>query len=262
MEGAFVPVEPTTGLRPAARFDLGRSGRFSSDEGCPSFRATLHRRRTSPMTTSEPNPVPLHPATLDPALEGRVLSPAGDSYYRVRCTTLSVGGMYVSSSRAPPPLLSDVRIVLELHGTFLECRCEVVRHVAVEQAARWGMPEGFAVQFVDTHPGFQRTLHHLVDELRTGGVGGGTKPAHDDRLADEALRAYRRGPYAHPEQVLGLPKGADLNEVRRAAKDARRHLEELKQRPLSATQRRQVHQAIEQVVQALLALCRERHATA
>jgi eukaryotic-like serine/threonine-protein kinase len=185
------------------------------------------------------------PEDPPPPLRGRVLSPNGTALYQASCITVSIGGMYVCTAQDPPAIFERLRILLELQGTLLECPCEVVRHVSRSQAVAWGIPLGFGVQFSDHSAAFRAAIRQALERPRA---------PRDDPEAERVLRNYRRGIQEDPHAILGLAKNATPNQVRRAAREARQRLEGLKQRPLSPSQRHQIHLAIEQVDQALLAL--------
>jgi len=150
---------------------------------------------------------------------------AGD-VVRLRAAEVTRGGLFLCCEAPPPPLLSPVRLRLRDGERAIEISGEVVRHVSAEDAARWRMQPGFAVQLgpLDTAA---RTAIDALASQRARPPNQATallKPA-PLALAELELRAAT-GPYA----LLGCGEDAEFTDVRGRARALRREIEELRSR--------------------------------
>jgi serine/threonine-protein kinase len=143
--------------------------------------------------------------------------------------------MFVGAD-ALPPLQSRAGVVLS-HPSLrsgVELQAEVVRHVGPAEAAAWKMAAGFALQFLDPPPEARAALAQLAALSDDGapqpaGPPRASAAAIDERLA--ALEARRAGGHY---ALLGLPQDAEFADVRRALRELRDELEEVRSRPLAA----------------------------
>jgi len=152
-------------------------------------------------------------------------------------------------TETPPPLFTQVKLVLELRGGELSCTGQVVRHVTPEQSGAWGMAPGFGVELQHVPADFHETFMRLLAGERTPVPFVQGNPA-----AEEVLRGYRNRPQGDHYALLGLPLDAPRERVREVARQARQSLESLLSSPVSAEQRTQVERQLERVAQALSVL--------
>ncbi|MBZ4418683.1 serine/threonine protein kinase [Myxococcus sp. RHST-1-4] len=167
----------------------------------------------------------------------------------LRCEWMGRAGLFLHSEAAPPPLLSDVGLLLRLPGGELACTGQVVRHVTAEQARAWRMASGFGVQLRDSSPAFQEALTRMKSGARLEpptpvpvSVSG-----QEDAVAESTLKGFRSRLTGDHYSALEVPRDATHETVRAAAQKARAALEPLKTRTLSMGQRAQLEKAEERV---------------
>lgn len=208
-----------------------------------------------PASRVEAPPQPPAPGRPIP-LENEVFFPAtirlNGQLQRVRCTELSRGGMFICSDNLSAPIRSQLAVSLEAQGRTLECLCEVVRVVTLEQAAQWRMRPGLAVEWVGASP----QLREDLERLRQGkslSTPPAPRPAEtiDDPITEEVLRSFRRRLNGDHYGVLGVPPDADFERIRLAGSKARRELEAVQRRPMTAAQRTRWQAALDHVAQAV-----------
>jgi serine/threonine-protein kinase len=193
-------------------------------------------------------PEPAAPATFT----ARVRVAGAPQSQELRCEWVGRAGLFLHSEGTPPPLLSDVGLLLRLPGGELACTGQVVRHVTAEQARAWRMAPGFGVQLRDTSPAFQEALARMKSGQRLepptpvpASVSG-----QEDAVAERALKGFRSRMAGDHYAALELPRDAPHEAVRAAVQKARAVLEPLKARPLSMGQRAWLEKAEERVATA------------
>ncbi|WP_233261842.1 serine/threonine-protein kinase [Vitiosangium sp. GDMCC 1.1324] len=169
------------------------------------------------------------------------------------CERVGRAGLFLSTGEEPPPLLSDVSLLLRLPGGELPCTGQVVRHVTGEQARAWNMAPGFGVELRDATPSFQQTFARLLAGERPPEPTPPPAP-QDDARAEPVLREFRQRLSGDYYAVLGVPRNEDADMVRAHARECRNRLEPLLLLPLSPGQRALVQRALSKVAQALLVL--------
>ena len=147
-------------------------------------------------------------------------------------------------------MFSRVTLTIPKVGTV---QGDVVRHVSADQAQAWNMPQGFGVQFTSVRPEQREALDMLTKGLP---VSPTEPPAPaptvtDDRIAEIALADFRKRIQGDHYVVLGLPQDVDVPQVRSKGREITRQLAELKKRPVSPSQERQIDAASERVHQAV-----------
>ena len=204
-------------------------------------------------------------AALVSALEPQQAAPAAHFTARVRvagaphsqelrCEWMGRAGLFLHTEGVPPPLLSDVGLLLRLPGGELACTGQVVRHVTAEQARAWRMVSGFGVQLRDTSPAFQEALTRLKSGGRIDPPTPPPSSAKEDMMAEGVLKGFRSRLMGDHYVALDVPREATLETVRAAANRLRAALEPLKQRVLSLGQRAQLERAQERVAAAIQVL--------
>ncbi len=168
----------------------------------------------------------------------------------LRCEWMGRAGLFLHSDALPPPLLSDVGLLLRLPGGELACTGQVVRHVTAEQARAWRMAPGFGVQLRDNSPAFQEALVRMKSGARLDPPTPVPVSGQEDALAERALKGFRSRMSGDHYTALELPRDASHEAVRSAVQKARAALEPLKTRTLSMGQRAQVERAMERVAAA------------
>jgi eukaryotic-like serine/threonine-protein kinase len=169
------------------------------------------------------------------------------------CERAGRTGLFLRTPEPPPPLLSDVSLLLRLPGGELPCTGLVVRHVTAEQARAWNMGPGFGVELRDATPSFQVAFDRLLAGERPP---ESTPPAapRDEARAEPVLREFRQRLGGDHYAVLGVPRDVDAETVRTQARDARNRLESLLVLPLSPGQRALVQRTLARVAEALFVL--------
>ncbi len=180
-----------------------------------------------------------------PAFQARVSLKDGEAPQRLGCDQVGRTGLFLRTE-TPPPLLTRVKLTLELPGGELPCTGQVVRHVTPDQAKAWRMVPGFGVELLQVTPGFQETFTRLLAGERTSAA-----PVRDNPEAEAVLRDFRGRAQGDHYMLLGVPLDAPRERVREAARLARQTLESLLSGVLSADQRVQVERQLERVSQAL-----------
>ena len=183
-----------------------------------------------------------------PAFQARLSVKDGEAPRRLGCDQVGRSGLFLRTD-APPPMLTQVRMLLELPGGELPCTGLVVRHVTPGQAQAWGMEPGFGVELQHVAADFHETLTRLLSGTRAPAA-----PVRDNPEADNVLRDFRNRAQGDHYAMLGLALDATRERVREAARLARQTLESLLSGALSADQRTQVERQLERVSQALLVL--------
>ena len=183
-----------------------------------------------------------------PSFQARVSVKDGEAPRRLGCDQVGRSGLFLRTD-APPPLLTRVRLLLELPGGELPCTGQVVRHVTPAQAEAWGMVPGFGVELQHVTSDFHETLTRLLSGERTPAPVARSNPE-----AENVLRDFRNRAQGDHYALLGLALDATRERVREAARLARQTLEPLLSGALSAEQRVQVERQLERVSQALLVL--------
>jgi serine/threonine-protein kinase len=209
--------------------------------------ATAAELRTAPARTPAPVPVMGQPFTARVPVHGSL----GVREYP--CERVGRTGLFLRTPEPPPPLLSDVSLLLRLPGGELPCTGQVVRHVTAEQAQAWNMAPGFGVELREATPAFQVSFNNLLAGERPPEVTPPATPQGDAR-AESVLREFRQRLAGDHYAVLGVPRDADADRVRTQAREARGRLEPLLALPLSPGQRALVQRALTKVAEALQVL--------
>nr|WP_228530799.1 MULTISPECIES: serine/threonine-protein kinase [Myxococcaceae] len=170
---------------------------------------------------------------------------------RLACERVGRSGLLLRTERAPPPLFSQVALLLQLPGGELPCTGQVVRHVTAEQARTWGMAAGYGVELRDATPALLEALARLLSGERLAPPMAPGPAPRESAEAERCLRDFRRRLQGSHYAVLGVPPNAGQEALRDAARACRRTLEPLLSGPLSAAQRTQVEGTLERVSRAL-----------
>ncbi|QSQ22878.1 serine/threonine protein kinase [Pyxidicoccus parkwayensis] len=138
-------------------------------------------------------------------------------------------GFFAAWQGALPPLAARVPAELTFAGRTVWCVCDVVRHVTQDEARIWNVAAGIFVQYAEPGEPLLQLLAQVLASTR--------KPPRPDvelaRLLSRAA-AVAKDPYT----LLGAPRHADFEEVRRRASAALRRLDGFRQRVLPEPQRR------------------------
>ncbi|MDP1829419.1 MAG: serine/threonine-protein kinase [Archangium sp.] len=209
------------------------------------------------MTPSVPGPQsssPSGPASAAPprhiaSFEVEVKPDQGPTV-KLHVQDVSRAGCFLCSTSAPPRVFSRVMLTIPQVGTV---QGDVVRHVSAEQAQAWNMPQGFGVQFTSVRPEQREALDMLTKGLPVSPPEppGAAASATDDRVAEIALGDFRKRIQGDHYVVLGLAQDADVPTVRSKGREVSRQLLELRKRPVSPNQARQIDAAMERVHQAV-----------
>jgi serine/threonine-protein kinase len=156
----------------------------------------------------------------------------GDASHHLVAVELTRGGLFLGSESDLPPLFSRVALTLS-HPSLrarLELSGEVVRHVSADEAGRWHMSPGFAVQLVELTPAQRAAITDLIEATR-----GAPPPAElavvVPRTAAALLRELEERPAVTHYGFLGLPVDAEFSEIRKASRELRAGLEAIRARP-------------------------------
>lgn len=204
-------------LHPEERFASARA-----------LRAALRQALRRPGTRPQPAPAELHVALEDSERPGLWLARVGD---------VSPEGLFVHRGAPLPPLGTRLRAELALNGWVLACRCDVVRHVAGEEARTWLGGTGFYVAFAEPLEDVRR----LVAQALVGAPEEGADPELALLLA-RALPCSR-----NPYRLLALPSEADFTSVHKSAARAERRLSAFLSRPLPPGQRQSLQELLGKV---------------
>ncbi len=162
---------------------------------------------------------------------------------------VSRAGCFLCSTSAPPRVFSRVLLTIPNVGSV---QGDVVRHVSADQAQAWNMPQGFGVQFTSVKPEQREALDMLTKGLPISPHVPPTEvTAIDDRVTEIALADFRKRIQGDHYVVLGLAQDVDIPTVRSKGREIARHLAELRKRPVSPSQVRQIDAALERVQQAV-----------
>jgi serine/threonine-protein kinase len=157
------------------------------------------------------------------------------------CTELTRAGAVLCTEGPLPPLRSRVALTLKLRDRSLPCTAEVVRHIPPALAAAWGIHAGFAVEFI----GLSATAREALASLRQAHAPTPVTPPQslpDDPQAERLLAQLLKRMISDPYALLSLPRDATFERVHQHVRDARRGVEALAARPLSARQARELAQ--------------------
>ena len=169
---------------------------------------------------------------------------------KLQVQDVSRAGCFLCSTSVPPRVFSRVMLSIPNVGTV---QGDVVRHVSADQAQAWNMPQGFGVQFTSVRPEQREALDMLTKGLPISPLEPPAPAAAitDDRIADIALADFRKRIQGDHYVVLGLPQDIDIPQVRSKGREIARQLGELRKRPVSPHQARQIDAALERVHQAV-----------
>ena len=212
----------------------------------PGLRQTPAAKGVSPSSVSGPGASvpPRHIASFEIELK-----PDQGPLQKLQVQDVSRAGCFLISTAPPPRVFSRVTLTLPGVGTV---QGDVVRHVSADQAQAWHMPQGFGVQFNSVRPEQREALDLLTKGLPISPTETPAQStAADDRVADLALGEFRKRIQGDHYVVLGLPVDVDIPQVRAKGRELTRHLLELRKRPISTAQERQIDAAMERVHQAV-----------
>ncbi|WP_233278154.1 protein kinase domain-containing protein [Myxococcus stipitatus] len=205
--------------------------------------------RAALATALEPEPEPV--ASPPPGFTARVRVAGAPHSHELRCEWVGRAGLFLHANTLPPPLLSDVGLLLRLPGGELACTGQVVRHVTEEQAKAWRMSPGFGVQLRDNSPAFHDALARLKSGARLEPPTPPPSSLREDAVAERVLLGFRARLAGDHYAVLEVPRDATAETLRAGGHRARAALEPLKSRSLSQGQRAQLERAEERVTSAL-----------
>jgi serine/threonine-protein kinase len=202
-----------------------------------------------PASVGQPNPAaaaapPRHVARFE--VEAKLETGA---VQKLQCQDVSRAGCFLLSSAPPPRVFSRLSVTLPGVGAL---QGDVVRLVSAEQAQAWNMPQGFGVQFVGVKPEQRESLDRLTHGLPVAPTE--PKPVAtpaDDTVAEKVLGDLRRRIQGDHYVVMAVPHDADVATVRAKGRDLARQLVELKKRPLSPAQEKQVDAAMTRIREAV-----------
>jgi serine/threonine-protein kinase len=172
--------------------------------------------------------------------EVKVFDAPGGQARTLRCTDLSRGGMFLHTEGAVPPMFARFKVALVLPDGEFPLKAEVVRHVTVDQSRAWNMPVGFGVQFIELTPAQRDDLANLARGLPRFQSAAQRAEEKDDSRAEEVLGPWLKRLSGSHYELLRAADDIDFPEVRHLVRDARKALEALANRPLSARQRDQL----------------------
>jgi serine/threonine-protein kinase len=213
-----------------ARAHLGQAETGAAAPQAPSQPPTALVPPPPPQPRAAPPAPPIPPASLV-----KVELASGDSIRRLTAVEVTRGGLFLGAERDLPPLFSRVSMGL-LHPSLkarLQLTGEVVRHVSAEEAGRWHMAPGFAVQLVELTPEARAALTDLAEATRGAPAPAAPGVAASAPPLDFAaqLRDLEERPTALHYGLLGLPLDAEFSEIRRSARELRVRLEAIRARP-------------------------------
>ncbi len=234
---------------------------FAAADGNAAARATpspprgLDQHMGTPVqvaaATKPPTPAPPHVATASPRFVTRFDVEAKMENGAVKtlpCGDLSRAGCFVVSTELPR-VFSRVTLTLPSVGSM---QAEVVRHVTAEQALAWNMPQGFGVQFSSVKPEQREALDRLTRGLPVAPLAPKPEVSNaDDVAAEKVLGELRKRIQGDHYVVLSLGNDTDVPGVRQRGREMVSRLTELKNRPLSDGQIKQVDAAIDRIRQAV-----------
>jgi serine/threonine-protein kinase len=206
--------------RPEERFaDMARFGEALA-------RARLAATATEPAT--EPARAPAPPA---PPVARLGVHLAGEASPRELVPSqLTRGGVYLASEPPLPPARSRaVVLVPGAGGAPTAVPAEVVRVVEPRDAVGWGLPPGFALQFLAATPAERAALDRLA-----GATPATPRAEPSDESAAAMLDELEARSGGTHYELLGLPPDAELKDVQSRARSLRVQLERLRDRKLSA----------------------------
>jgi hypothetical protein len=213
----------------------------SATKGAPESSAAPPSASLRP-PSRPPTPMPA-PNTIG---EAEVSTERGQALGVFPCTSVSRGGLFLCTEGPLPPLMSLVRLRLPQLGG-LTCEAQVVQHLRPDKAKQWHMSPGFGVQFGV----LSEVQRSVLKEAALGHVVPPTplpaRPDRDDALAAAALARYAPKAGQDWYALLGVKREADFDEIRQKAREAKRTLEALAERPLSEGQRTQLAATIKRI---------------
>ncbi len=190
-----------------------------------------------PKTAVTPAPAEQRYATrMSVQLPARILDAQEVHQFDAICTELSRGGLYVCHTGAAPAVFTRLKVVLVVNGQLLECPAEVVRQVSPQDAERWQMSPGFAVQFLQPTAELKETITQILKSVAAIHPGTGIasrlqKIAASDFYSVLELPADATGPQIRQkaeellEQLRSAEKDAPSDQVRRHLAEARQKVE-------------------------------------
>ncbi len=175
-----------------------------------------------PVVATPGEPLPRHEAKFDAVvtrLDGVALG-------TLKCTDISKGGMFLSTTAPLPAVFTRVKVMIP--SADLTLLAEVVRHVPADQARAWNMSPGFGVQFLDVTPSLRDTLTRLVQGLPM--QPRPTASGVYSRAIEQELEKYRLRLNGDHYEVLGLTADADFEQLRARAREEEAQLAELRKK--------------------------------
>ncbi len=177
-----------------------------------------------------------HATRMSVQLPARILDAQDAHQFDAICTELSRGGLYVCHTGAAPAVFTRLKVVLVVNGQLLECPSEVVRQVSPEDAERWQMSPGFAVQFLQPTAELKETITQILKSVAAMHPGTGIaarlqKIAASDFYSVLELPADTTGPQIRQkaeelqEQLRSAEKDAPSDQVRRHLAEARQKVD-------------------------------------
>ena len=147
---------------------------------------------------------------------------------RLRAAEVAHGGIFFCDEGPLPPLFSRVQVLVPVDGSApVEVMGEVVRHVTADDAGRWKMPPGFAVQLRTLDASQRASVEALETRLATRPP---RTPQPAPLPAPLALLSLDRRAAAGPYELLGAKSDAGFPEIRERARALRAEIESVRLR--------------------------------
>jgi tRNA A-37 threonylcarbamoyl transferase component Bud32 len=188
-----------------------------------------------------------------PSFAGTLLL-AGAPARAVSMQDLSRGGLFVNLEGPLPQPFTRLRVSLQAPaGEMVDA--EVVRQVTAEQASGWGMQPGVAVQFISPSRAFKEALARRMEGAAPDAAGAKPSAAERlDTLCEKVLLGWRPKLEQEPYTLLGCGPDSDFPDIRTRVRTARGELEQLKERELAPSQRRELERVLTRLSEAAEAL--------
>jgi len=207
--------------------------------------------RVAPSAPPAPERPPRAPAAF---VEVEVRSDGG--VRRLRVGEVSPGGLFLCEKGDLPELFSKAIVVLRGEtGQTVPVTGDVVRHVSSAQARSWSMDPGFALQLRVRTPEERLALDALGARLRESShTPAGDRETIDGATALKLLESFEKRAEAGHYELLDLPEGSGLPEVRLRARGLRRQVEDLRVKLPPQAQVSRTERLLERIEQAALVL--------
>jgi len=175
---------------------------------------------------------------------------------RLRVGEISPGGLFLCDGSELPDLFTQATVVLRGGaGEPVPVLGDVVRHVSPSQARSWSMEPGFALQLRLRTTEERLALEALGARLREASLTpAGDRETIDGVTALRLLESLEKRAQAGLYELLDLPEGSGLPEVRLRARGLRRQVQDLRVKLPPQAQVSRTEQLLERIEQASLVL--------